>query len=228
VARRIPTQKRSKERFEQIVAAAGEMISTQGVEKVGMRELAEASGVPVATIYQYFGNREAVIATFLEREMEQLDIAMATAILKLERIDLRAVVDTIASVHLNYHREHPAAVNVWFSGRAGPEVADRIRHQNEVLGGWLRDGLVKAGLLVPEVPAVGGGLVIRLFDRMFEFVFLEQRTRKQQDEIVALHKQMIVGFLESFATEQNALGVPTADFIAALGAPPEYVIQAAE
>lgn len=43
-----------------------------------MRELARESGVPVATIYQYFGNREAVIAAFLEREMEKLDIAMAT------------------------------------------------------------------------------------------------------------------------------------------------------
>lgn len=200
------------------------MISEQGADKVGMRELADASGVPVATIYQYFGNREAVIATFLEREMEQLDIAMATAIVQLERINMGVLVDTIAAVHLNYHREHPAAVNVWFSGRAGYEVADRIRAQNAALGTWLRQGLVNAGLMRPETPVVGGALVVRLFDRMFEFVFLEERTRAEQDVIVDMHRGLITAFLETFATDHNAEGVPTAVFLEALGPPPEYVL----
>lgn len=225
VVRRVPVQKRSKERFEKILETAQQMISEQGADKLGMRELADASGVPVATIYQYFGNREAVIATFLEREMEQLDIAMATAILKLERIDMKALIDTIADVHLTYHRKHPAAVNVWFSGRAGFEVADRIRHQNEVLGTWLRGGLVGCGLMDPEAPVTGGALVVRLFDRMFEFALLAPRTRAEQDEIVNMHRTMITRFLEGYATPLNKKGVPTLKFIEALGPPPDYVTQ---
>jgi AcrR family transcriptional regulator len=223
VTRRVPVQKRSKERFERILATTGEMIATQGVERLGMRELADESGVPVATIYQYFSNREEVIATFLEREMEKLDIAMATAILKLERIDMGTLIDTIADVHVNYHRKNPAAVEVWFSGRAGYAVADRIRRQNATLGIWLRGGLVGCGLMQPDAPELGGPLVVRQFDRMFEFVFLEQRTRKQQDEIVAMHRRSATAFLEFYATDLNKEGVPTADFIAALGPPPDYV-----
>lgn len=225
VTRRVPVQKRSKERFEKVLLTAQEMISEHGADKLGMRELADASGVPVATIYQYFGNREAVIATFLEREMEQLDIRMATAILQLEKIDMKALIDTIADVHLTYHREHPAAVNVWFSGRAGFEVADRIRHQNEVLGTWLRGGLVGCGLMVPEAPVSGGALVVRLFDRMFEFALLEPRTTAEQDEIVDMHRTMITRFLEGYATPLNEKGVPTLKFIEALGPPPDYVTQ---
>ena len=166
--------------MEKILAAAGGVISERGADRMGMRDLADASGVPVATIYQYFGNREAVIATFLEREMEKLDIAMASAFLNLERVDMKAVIDTIADVHVKYHRENPAAVTVWFSGKAGFEVADRIRQQNAILGTWLRGGLIRVGLMDP-----------------------------------------------GFATSLNNVGVPTLDFIEALGAPPDYVSQVA-
>ena len=213
--------------MEKILAAAGGVISERGADRMGMRDLADASGVPVATIYQYFGNREAVIATFLEREMEKLDIAMASAFLNLERVDMKAVIDTIADVHVKYHRENPAAVTVWFSGKAGFEVADRIRQQNAILGTWLRGGLIRVGLMDPAAPEVGGAYIVRLFDRMFEFVFVEPRTVEEQDVIVNMHKRYATTFLEGFATSLNNVGVPTLDFIEALGAPPDYVSQVA-
>ena len=179
VSRRVPVQKRSKERFEKVLAAAGELIAEQGADHVGMRELADSSGVPVATIYQYFGNREAVIATFFERESEKLDLAMANAFLELKRVDLKTVVETISDVHVKHHRENPAAVSVWFSGRAGFEVADRIRKQHTALGAWLRDGLVRAGLMRPDAPEDCCALIVRLFDRTFELKHQESSWQRK-------------------------------------------------
>lgn len=225
VSRRVPVQKRSKERFEKVLVAAGELIAERGADHVGMRELAEASGVPVATIYQYFGNREAVIATFFERESEKLDLAMANAFLELKRVDLKTVVETISDVHVSHHRENPAAVSLWFSGRAGFEVADRIRKQHAVLGAWLRDGLVRVGLMRPDAPEDCCALIVRLFDRTFEFVFLEERTIEEQDEIINMHKTSATAFLEGFATELNSVGVPTAEYLKALGRAPAYIYQ---
>ena len=225
VSRRVPVQKRSKERFEQVLATAGEIISEHGADHLGMRELADASGVPVATIYQYFGNREAVIATYFERESEKLDRAMASAFLELERVDMKTVVDTIADVHVKHHRENPAAVSVWFSGRAGFEVADRVRQQHASLGAWLRDGLIGVGLMRPDAPEDCCALVVRLFDRTFEFVFLEERTIKEQDEIINMHKTYATALLEGYATELNGAGVPTADYLEALGPAPAYLYE---
>ncbi|MFT4050131.1 MAG: TetR/AcrR family transcriptional regulator [Solirubrobacterales bacterium] len=224
MARRVPVQKRSRERVDTILAATGKLIADEGADRVSMRRLAEVSGVPVASIYQYFENREEVIAAFLESEMEQLDLATAEAMLKLERIDLRKLLETIGHVHLEYHRNNPAAVNVWFSGRAGYLVADRIRAQNARLGEWLRGGVVRSGLLSADAPQFGAALTIRQFDRMFEFVFLEQRSDEEQEEILAMHVDFAALYLERFAGPNNGRGVTVEDFLAALGEPPAYVV----
>lgn len=223
MGRRVPVQKRSRERVDQILAAAGSLIAEEGADQVSMRRLASESGVPVASIYQYFENRDEVIASFLESEMEKLDFATAEAMLKLEKIDLRTLLATIGRVHLEYHRNNPAAVNVWFSGRAGYLVADRIRAQNARLGEWLRGGVVRSGLLTDDAPQFGAALVIRQFDRMFEFVFLEQRTPEEQEAILEMHVDFATLMLERFAGPRNAEGVTVEEFLTALGEPPAYV-----
>jgi AcrR family transcriptional regulator len=222
MARRVPVQKRSRERVDQILEAARQLITDQGAEHVSMRALATASGVPVASIYQYFKDRDEVIATFLESEMERLDFATAEAMLKLDRITLRILLDTIGHVHLEYHRNNPAAVNVWFSGRAGYLVADRIRAQNARLGEWLRGGVVRSGLLTDEAPQFGAALVIRQFDRMYEFLFLAERTAEEQESILNMHVDMVTYALERWAGPNNAKGVTVEEFLTALGEPPAY------
>ncbi|MUZ62600.1 TetR family transcriptional regulator [Agrobacterium vitis] len=60
--RRRPKQQRGRERVEIILAVALELIARDGVDAVTMKEIAALSGGPIASVYQYFPNKSAIIA----------------------------------------------------------------------------------------------------------------------------------------------------------------------
>jgi len=61
--RRPPKQERSRERVEEILAAAKRLIGEKGIDAVKMREIAALAGGPISSVYQYFPNKSAIIAT---------------------------------------------------------------------------------------------------------------------------------------------------------------------
>jgi len=64
--RRTPTQRRSKERVESILAATEALICEGGVAQLTTRNIAERAGVPIGSFYQYFTDREAIVRSLVE------------------------------------------------------------------------------------------------------------------------------------------------------------------
>ena len=65
--RRVPSQQRSRLRVEAILDAAERLVLTEGVEALTTRAIATEAGVPVASLYQYFGDKEAVLLALAGR-----------------------------------------------------------------------------------------------------------------------------------------------------------------
>lgn len=61
--RRPPKQGRSRGRVEDILGAAKRLIGEKGIDAVKMREIAALAGGPISSVYQYFPNKSAIIAT---------------------------------------------------------------------------------------------------------------------------------------------------------------------
>src|SRR5262245_5649672 len=66
-AARVPTQQRSRERVERMLAAASELIEKGGSDTMKMSEVAERAGVPIGSLYQFFPDKGAIIRTLAER-----------------------------------------------------------------------------------------------------------------------------------------------------------------
>jgi AcrR family transcriptional regulator len=67
LARLVPTQQRSRERFEKILSSAAELMAEKGSEAFRMSDVVERSGVPFGSLYQYFPDKTAIIGTLAER-----------------------------------------------------------------------------------------------------------------------------------------------------------------
>ncbi|MBN9235311.1 MULTISPECIES: TetR/AcrR family transcriptional regulator [Phyllobacteriaceae] len=68
--RRRPKQERSRERIDAILATAMRLIGEKGIDAVTMKEVGALAGGPIATVYHYFPNKSAILATLYERFSE--------------------------------------------------------------------------------------------------------------------------------------------------------------
>lgn len=80
--RRVPKQERSRERIDEILKVSMDLIGRKGIDAVTMKEIALLSGGPIASVYQYFPHKTAIVAMLYERYAdevkEMIETGMAT------------------------------------------------------------------------------------------------------------------------------------------------------
>jgi AcrR family transcriptional regulator len=219
VTRRVPVQRRSRARVELILKASTELLADGGVDALTTRSLAEHTGIPVATIYRYFDNRDEIITAYLDHELEQIERSVTATLMTLDRVTFRTIAEAIALAHMRHHQAHPEGIPVWFGGRLNPAVVERVRALDARLAESLRSAVAGSGMTA-GVPEYVAALLVRLFDRMFEFVFTVERTEREQEEIVLTFVDIVASYIERFATPAAIKGISAEDFVRALGEDP--------
>jgi AcrR family transcriptional regulator len=182
--------------------------------------------------YRYFDNRNAIIAAYVDHELETIEESVTAALLALDRVTFRSMAEAIVLAHMRHHQAHPEGVPVWFGGRLNAAVVGRVRALEERLAASLRSLVEGSGMTV-GVPDFVAELVVQLTDRMFEFVFLADRTAEKQEEIVLAFIDMVATYVERFATSAGVEGLSAEEFAQALEGgstttPPEPDPDAAE
>jgi AcrR family transcriptional regulator len=67
--RRRPRQARSRATWEAIVEAAAQILERDGAAAFNTNAVAERAGVSIGTIYQYFPDKQAILAAAAKREL---------------------------------------------------------------------------------------------------------------------------------------------------------------
>ena len=123
--RRVPRQERSRRRVEDLLDGAARLVVERGVEVVTTRDIAEAAGAPVASLYQYFGDKEAVLLALAGRDMEEMDAQVATDLAALPVLSVSTVVSSAMSSFVAVYRRRPAFVEIYLRGDRSGDRGDR-------------------------------------------------------------------------------------------------------
>ena len=70
--RKQPRQKRSREMVKALVEATGLCIQRHGLDDTTTARIAEQAGVSVGSLYQYFGDKDALIEALMDRLAEDI------------------------------------------------------------------------------------------------------------------------------------------------------------
>ena len=70
LARREPSQERSRQKIELMLEGATRIIDGDGLAALTTNRVAELAGVSIGTLYQYFPNKQAILAALGRREMQ--------------------------------------------------------------------------------------------------------------------------------------------------------------
>lgn len=112
--RRTPSQARSRERVERMLAAASALIAEKGSDALRMGEVAERAGVPIGSLYQFFPDKSAVIRALAERIQADSRACIAEALSGVRDVDGlgRAFCGLVDTYHALFLAE-PAMRDIW-------------------------------------------------------------------------------------------------------------------
>jgi AcrR family transcriptional regulator len=106
--RKFPRQARAKATVEAVITAAAQVLIAEGYERATTARIAERAGVSVGSLYQYFPNKEALVAALLERHVNELLAVTRRALAAAGALTLEAGLLALVRAGVDAHRVDPA------------------------------------------------------------------------------------------------------------------------
>ncbi len=105
--RKQPRQARAKATVDAVITAAAQVLVEHGYERTTTARVAERAGVSIGSLYQYFPNKEALVATLIERHADDIVATMRQALQDPAHATLEDGLRAIIHAGITAHRIHP-------------------------------------------------------------------------------------------------------------------------
>jgi AcrR family transcriptional regulator len=204
--RRVPQQVRSRDRVQRILEVSGEIVVEQGVEAVTTRAIAARADLPVASLYQYFADKEAVLLALVQRDIAEMDAQLAEDLAGLRVLSVRSLVETAMRAFVKIYHRRPSFVMIWFRGRANQAVLDFVRAHNKRMARELFEMARSTGMTLEGADGLHAELAVEVADRLFQIAFEDSLTGDPRviEESIAL----VTAYVETHATPAGIAGIP--------------------
>jgi AcrR family transcriptional regulator len=105
--RKLPRQARSKATVEAIITAAAQVLVEHGYEGATTARVAERAGVSIGSLYQYFPNKEALVAALIELHADRIVEIIEHALNAPTTVTLRDGLRAMIRAGTDAHRLRP-------------------------------------------------------------------------------------------------------------------------
>lgn len=107
VPRKLPQQRRSRDTVDVILAATARVLKREGFDRASTNRIAEAAGVSIGSLYQYFPSKEALVAALAERHIEEMSQALSAEMARVADAPLEVAMRAMVTVMLRAHTVDP-------------------------------------------------------------------------------------------------------------------------
>lgn len=195
--RREPVQHRSRERVQRILDAAAQLIVDRGVEALGTRAIADRSGIPIGSLYQYFASKDEVILALVRRDTGEMDEAVRAAVQGLRAPAMRTLVEATMRAFVGVYHNRPAFVMIWLRGRTNAAVEEFCSAHNKQIAADLFEFAQHAGLVRPGTDPLVAELSVAVGDKIFQIAF--ENDLRGDESVIAEGIEMVASYLQRYA-----------------------------
>ena len=196
--RRAPLQSRGQATFDHILDATARLLDELGLEGVNTNTIAKAAGVNIATLYQYFPNKRAVLLELFQRQAERRVGAAQSLLAGIGRspdwpASIGAFVDGMAQLRA----ELPGTAALMQAMRVDPELRAYNLRTGDAASAALADELLEAGRLSREDARIVARCVLEVNATLIDVwqqAFGGRNTRLL-DELKQLHTRYLSAYL---------------------------------
>jgi AcrR family transcriptional regulator len=105
--RKQASQERSRATVDALVEATARILVREGFDKASTNRIAEAAGVSIGSLYQYYPSKEALVAAVIERHNRDLMQIVRGALAEIASLPLEPAVRRIVAAAVDAHRLDP-------------------------------------------------------------------------------------------------------------------------
>jgi AcrR family transcriptional regulator len=105
--RKRPVQARSKQTVAAIVQATAQVLMSDGYDRATTNRVAEKAGVSIGSLYEYFPNKEALVAELASAHIQELEERVDTVLGNSNNQAPASVVAALIRAGIDAHRVNP-------------------------------------------------------------------------------------------------------------------------
>lgn len=139
--RKSPVQSRSTATIDALQAAAIQVLARYGLSGTTTTRIAERAGTSIGSLYQYYPNRDALIAAVLERHLTAMADAIEEACRQQKGMRVAEMASSLVSAFLAAKLSDPVQAKALYavaSERGGPELVARVHSRTvEAIGSMI-------------------------------------------------------------------------------------------
>lgn len=135
--RRAPVQRRSAERLTRILDACADLLDEVGYDDLSTRAVAQRAGVPIGSVYRFFGNKRQMADALAQRNLERFTEGVTARLGKSRGGGWRTAMDAVLDEYLAMKRTAPGFSLVDFGNQI--PVGSRVAEPNHRVADRLTD-----------------------------------------------------------------------------------------
>lgn len=174
--RKKPRQARSKATVDAILEATARVLVKRGYDKATTNRIADAAGVSIGSLYQYYPNKQALVAALIDRHLDEMLEVINQALIDVAGAPLEQAARIVVDAMLAAHRLDPALHKVLVEQVPATGRMARVRKLNtdlEALAlGFFQS---RAGELRRDDLELAAFVLVRSLDAVTLAAVLEER-----------------------------------------------------
>ena len=200
--RRIPQQARSRQKVTAILETAMALFQESGMDSISMREIARECQLPIATVYQYFPNKQAIVRQIWEGHSSEAETLLTTELRSLKADpstgSARRVIDRIVDSTVATHESHPAFLEIRRCVDATPDLRQLNLENTLRVADLIRQMILSVNPQANEAEVANYALIIT--QATSSTVRLgQQLPADQREQLYASLKSFLVQTFESMS-----------------------------
>src|SRR5262245_66599391 len=105
--RKVPRQERSRATVEALLEATADILVREGYGKLTTNRIADRAGVNIASLYQYFPGKDAIVAELRQRHGDEQRAALRKVFVEHRGGGLESTVQALVSMGIAAHAVAP-------------------------------------------------------------------------------------------------------------------------
>jgi AcrR family transcriptional regulator len=208
--RRAPLQSRGQATFDHILDATSRLLDELGLEGVNTNAIAKAAGVNIATLYQYFPNKRAVLLALFQRQAERRVGTAQSLLAGIGRTaDWPARIEAFVDGMARLRAELPGTAALMQAMRVDPELREYNLRVGDAASATLAEELLAAGRLSREDARIVARCMLEVNATLID-VWQQAfggRNARLLGELKRLHSRYLAAYLPEPASPKRRAAV---------------------